>query len=115
VSSKQSRKETRHAETWSEFEDIVFAISSHKLANEFATAFGHKVEDGPRGSAGDDDEDEDSSEDSVARELQEKIAEMEKQLGEVWNADLKARMVAILGGLKAQLQAREGAAESEDD
>ncbi|KAH7355800.1 hypothetical protein BKA66DRAFT_429496 [Pyrenochaeta sp. MPI-SDFR-AT-0127] len=101
-------------EAWRGVEEVVFAINNRKMANEFALAFGRniEVETGPGHIVDDDEEDE---EDSVATELRSKIQEMESQLSKVWNPDLKARMGVILGGLKAQLRAREDEPEDDSD
>ncbi|KAF2468878.1 uncharacterized protein BDR25DRAFT_372739 [Lindgomyces ingoldianus] len=94
-------------ERWEHIEEVVFAISNAKMAGEFATAFGCKiaVELGP---GGDVDDGEAEEEDKVAKELRDKIREMEVQIEEVWNADLKTRMGVILEGLRTQLREREG-------
>lgn len=92
-------------------EEVIFAVSNRKLADAFAEAFGGEVEAGPRDSVGSEDDDGGETEDGVAKELQEKIQDMEQQLSKVWNADLKARMEVILDGLRAQLRARKGEAE----
>jgi uncharacterized protein (TIGR02452 family) len=103
---KKERKE--EVETWSNLEEVIFAIGNRKMANSFAQAFGGvDVEAGP--GAG-DEKDEECEEDKVAEELRTKIQEMEGQLGSgrVWNPELKSRMGSILDGLKAQLREREG-------
>lgn len=93
-------------EMWRGAEEVVFAITDRRMAEEFAGAFGGgmEVEEGPVG--GEDEEEEEA--DDVAEELRVKIAEMEGQIEKVWNADLKQRMLVILGGLKTQLREREG-------
>jgi TolA-binding protein len=103
-------------ETWHGLEDVVFAISSRKMAVEFAKAFGGhiQVEAGPGQDVDGEDEDEDG-EDKVVQELRSKIQEMEGQIAQVWNADLKARMNVILQGLREQLSERGAAAEGSDD
>ncbi|EMD87747.1 hypothetical protein COCC4DRAFT_143311 [Bipolaris maydis ATCC 48331] len=110
-SKKKSRDGAGGIENWSGIEEVVFAIANRKMAVDFAGAFGGgiEVEDGP-GAADEDDEDEE--EDAVAEELRKKIQEMEGQISQVWNADLKARMTVILDGLKAQLREREGTPET---
>jgi hypothetical protein len=98
-----SGKKGKVAETWPDLEEVVFAISNRNMAAEFARAFGGgiEVEAGP-GEVVEHDEDEE--EDTVAEELRAKIQEMQGQLGQVWNPDLKSRMGVILEGLKAQLK-----------
>ena len=114
--STKGRKGTAHdAETWDGVEEVVFAVSNSKMAHDFAQAFGGgiEVESGPENADGlDRDEEED---DSVAEELRSKIKEMQGQVDEVWNPELKARMLVILEGLRAQLQEREGGAGAGDD
>ena len=44
--------------------------------------------------------------------LWKKIQEMEIQISQVWNPDLKGRMAVILDGLKVQLREREGTPEA---
>lgn len=104
-------KGRRERETWKGIEEVVFAISQRGMAREFAGVFGLEVEAGP----GQDDEDEEEDEDKVAEELRGKIKEMEGQVSQVWNPDLKARMGKILEGLKAQLAEREGAGDEVDE
>ncbi|KAH7067475.1 hypothetical protein BKA63DRAFT_582351 [Paraphoma chrysanthemicola] len=98
------------SETWPNLEEIIFAISNRKMATTFAHAFDPQidVEAGP-GDAVNDLDDEDDEEDKVAEELRAKIAEMEGQISQVWNPDLKSRMGVILEGLRAQLREREDA------
>jgi uncharacterized protein (TIGR02452 family) len=105
---KNSKSLSMCVETFSTIENIIFAIPNRKVASDFAAAFGGKmeVEDGPGASSDDDEEEED--EDKVAEELRNKIQEMEGQLSKVWNPDLKARLGAVLDGLKVQLKEREG-------
>lgn len=104
-------KVKRRAETWPAIDEIIFAVNSHHFATEFARAFDGQVEAGPSESI-EDEEDEPVEHQVAAKELQEKISEMENQLSKVWNADLKARMMAILDGLKAQRNAQERTDES---
>jgi hypothetical protein len=99
-------------EMWEGLEQVVFAISRSKMANEFAEAFGAdvEVEAGPGGGTDDDDdeeEEEDEEEDGVAEELRTKIKEMEGQITHVWNPDLKARLTIILKDLRSRLAERE--------
>ncbi|KAI4937442.1 uncharacterized protein J4E92_002173 [Alternaria infectoria] len=106
---KNNKLPSTGAETFPSIENIIFAIPQRKVANDFAAAFGGKieVEDGP-GASGDDNDEEDDEEDKVAEELRSKIQEMDGQISKVWNPDLKARLGTILDGLKAQLREREG-------
>ena len=106
---KNNKSPSTGAETFPSIENIIFAIPQRKVANDFAAAFGGKieVEDGPRAS-GDDNDEEDDEEDKVAEELRSKIQEMDGQISKVWNPDLKARLGTILDGLKAQLREKEG-------
>lgn len=107
-------KNSGEAETWNSIEDVVFAIPNKKMAREFATEFdgGIEVEAGPGGSA---DEEEEEEEDTAGEELRAKIKEMEGQIAQVWNPDLKTRMGTILEGLRAQLAARGSEVDEEDD
>jgi uncharacterized protein (TIGR02452 family) len=100
-------------EAWEDLEEVVFAIPNPRMASDFAKAYGGvAVEDGPgRG----EEEEEDSQEDEVARELETKIEEMEGQIAQVWNPDLKVRLGAILEGLRAQLAERVGPSLDEAD
>ncbi|KAI4674732.1 uncharacterized protein J4E84_010473 [Alternaria hordeiaustralica] len=106
---KNNKSPSTGAETFPTIEKIIFAIPQRKVANDFAGAFGGKieVEEGP-GASGDDNDEEDDEEDKVAEELRNKIQEMDGQISKVWNPDLKARLGIILDGLKAQLREREG-------
>ena len=99
-------------ETWPLLSEVVFAISSPKMAGDFARAFGGgvEVEAGP-GHV--DEEDEDES-DGEAEELRGKIRALQEQIGMVWNPDLKARLGAVLEGLQVQLKEREGGGEEPD-
>jgi hypothetical protein len=104
-------------ETWPLLSDVVFAISSPKMAEDFARAFGGgiEVEAGP-GRA--DEEDEEEEEDGEAENLRGKIRGLQEQIGMVWNPDLKARLGTVLEGLQAQLKERErggGGSGSDDD
>jgi hypothetical protein len=101
---------------WPDLEEVVFAIPSVKIASGFARAFGNggvQIEEGPRG-LGEGDED-DEHVDEVAQELRSKIEEMESQVNNVWNADLKTRLGIILDGLKAQLKEREGEQDASEE
>jgi uncharacterized protein (TIGR02452 family) len=99
-------KSTGKEETWSNLEDVVFAIPNTRMAKDFAKAFGSdvQVEDGPSGLNENEEEEE---EDEVAQELQARIDEMEGQISKVWNPDLKSRLGVVLDGLKAQLKERQ--------
>jgi uncharacterized protein (TIGR02452 family) len=107
-SPSHNRKGKPDTETWPCIEEVVFAIGNRRMAREFAGAFGEGVvvEAGPTQDVGDEDDDE--GEDKVAEELRAKIAEMEGQVSQVWNPDLKSRMGVILEGLRTQLKEREG-------
>jgi uncharacterized protein (TIGR02452 family) len=93
------KKKAIPREVWPDLEEVVFAIPS--------------VKEGPRG-LGEDDED-DEHVDEVAQELRSKIEEMESQVNNVWNADLKTRLGIILDGLKAQLKEREGEQDASEE
>ena len=101
-------------DTWDGLQEVVFAISSPKMAEEFASAFGDdvRVETGP---GKDVDGNDEEGEDKVVAELRTKIQEMEGQIALVWNLDLKARMNVILQGLREQLKTRGSMAEGSDD
>jgi uncharacterized protein (TIGR02452 family) len=110
------KKKVIPREVWPDLEEVVFAIPSVKIASGFAQAFGNggvQIEEGPRG-LGEDDED-DEHVDEVAQELRSKIEEMESQVNNVWNADLKTRLGIILDGLKAQLKEREGEQDASEE
>jgi uncharacterized protein (TIGR02452 family) len=110
------KKKAIPREVWPDLEEVVFAIPSVKIASGFARAFGNggvQIEEGPRG-LGEDDED-DEHVDEVAQELRSKIEEMESQVNNVWNADLKTRLGIILDGLKAQLKEREGEQDASEE
>ncbi|KAF2627372.1 hypothetical protein BU25DRAFT_410972 [Macroventuria anomochaeta] len=102
-------------ETWPNLENVLFAISNHKMAKEFARAFGGGVEaeDGPR--SFDEDDEEEDEKDRAAQELRTKIEEMESQISKVWNVDLKSRLGVVLDGLKAQLRERQGEEDGSDE
>jgi hypothetical protein len=113
VSGKKEKKKVKEEEeTWDQLEEVVFAVSNAKMAKDFAKAFGTDVEV-EKGPGLDGDEDEEEEEDSIAQELRVKIQEMEGQLAQVWNPDLKVRMGAILEGLRAQLAERDDTSEDE--
>ena len=110
------RNKASPVEVWRDLEEVVFAIPNVRMAPEFARAFGNggvQIEEGPRG-LGEDDED-DEHVDEVAQELRLKIVEMESQVNNVWNTDLKTRLGVILDGLKAQLKEREGEQDVNDE
>jgi uncharacterized protein (TIGR02452 family) len=110
------KKKAIPREVWPDLEEVVFAIPSVKIASGFARAFGNggvQIEEGPRG-LGEGDED-DEHVDEVAQELRSKIEEMESQVNNVWNADLKTRLGIILDGLKAQLKEREGEQDASEE
>ncbi|KAF2196260.1 hypothetical protein GQ43DRAFT_459260 [Delitschia confertaspora ATCC 74209] len=94
-------------ETWEGLQEVTFAIANRRMAEEFAACFGDGVvfEKGPVAEGQSEDEGEG---DEVAEELKGKIQEMEGQIEKVWNADLKARLLAISKGLRSQLREREG-------
>jgi uncharacterized protein (TIGR02452 family) len=102
-----NKKGKAEPEIWPGVEEVIFAISSRTLAANFAQAFDKKIEVEP-GPGDNTEDDEDEEKDKVAEELRTKIQEMESQISKVWNPDLKARMDAILDGLKAQLKERTG-------
>ncbi|KAL1604923.1 hypothetical protein SLS60_004464 [Paraconiothyrium brasiliense] len=102
-------------ETWPGLQEVVFAISNRKMANDFAEAFGGVEVEGGHDTHDDDEED---GTDEVAEELKAKIVEMEGQVEKVWNPDLKHRMGIILEGLRTQLSERErrrGSDEGEEE
>lgn len=115
LSSGKKSKSSVDSETWPELEEVIFAISKHKLASEFAHAFSGNVvvEAGPDEVV--EDEEEGDAEDNAGEELRAKIREMESQLVHVWNPDLKLRMGIILDGLKAQLGRKDGMSDEEDN
>lgn len=96
------------AETWPHLEEVIFAISNRKMATDFAKAFDSKIVVEPSPTVALEHSNEEDEGDPNAEELRTKIQEMESQLSEVWNPDLKARMGTILDGLKLQLREREG-------
>ncbi|KAF2825771.1 hypothetical protein CC86DRAFT_370673 [Ophiobolus disseminans] len=114
ATSKKRTSSANAAETWPTIETIVFAIMNRKMAIEFARAFDTKIEVEHAPSDAAEHEDDDDDEDVIAQELRAKIAEMESQLSQVWNPDLKSRMGIILAGLNAQLLEREGQAHTPD-
>jgi len=111
-SSNRKNKQTPAVrENWPSIKQVIFAIGNRKMANDFAAAFDAtiQVEAGPGSEASEEDGE---GEDAVAEELRTKIQEMESQISQVWNPDLKMRMGAILDGLKAQLRERKGTPEA---
>ncbi|OSS46208.1 hypothetical protein B5807_08337 [Epicoccum nigrum] len=99
-----------------DLEEVTFAISSARMAKDFARAFGNggvQVEEGPRGL--DEDNEDDEHVDKVSQELRSKIVEMESQINSVWNADLKTRLGVVLDGLRAQLNEREGEQDASEE
>jgi uncharacterized protein (TIGR02452 family) len=109
-----SKRNSKVTETWPGLEEIIFAIPNARMARDFAEAFGGvQVEDGPKGF--DESDELDDAEDSVAQELQAKIAELEDQTSKVWNPDLKSRLGSVLEGLKEQLKDRQGMDDGSDE
>jgi uncharacterized protein (TIGR02452 family) len=102
VSGKRGKSSAKRAETWPSIEEVVFAINNRKMADDFARAYGGAVavEAGPDAISEEEDE---LGDDNVEQELKTKIHELESQLSQVWNPDLKLRMGTILDGLRAQL------------
>jgi uncharacterized protein (TIGR02452 family) len=102
---KKKGKGAAELEPWG-FEDVVFAITSEKMGLEFATHFGGdiKVEAGPGGVAADEEE----AEDEDAEELRVKIKEMDGQIEQVRNPELKKRLGTVVKGLRKQLREHEG-------
>lgn len=113
-SKDKRRSKPEPLETWDAIEEVVFAISNAKMANEFAQSYrtGMGVEPGPQARPKDDSEMET---DPVVEELRAKIREMQSQISQVWNPDLKVRMAAILDGLRMQLQEHKGSDAEEDE
>lgn len=109
---KNKRKGNEETETWDQLDEIMFAISNAKMATDFAAAFGEGIEV-EKGPGGDPEENEEEEEDIVAQELRTKIQEMDGQIAQVWNPDLRVRMSAILEGLRAQLAQIESSSEVE--
>ncbi|KAF1933173.1 uncharacterized protein M421DRAFT_415537 [Didymella exigua CBS 183.55] len=109
-----AKKGPKAVESWPGLEEVVFAIMNVRMAREFAEAFGNvEVDSGPRGF--DEDDEGEDDEDKVMQELQAKIEEMEKQISQVWNPDLKARLGSVLEGLKAQLKDGQGESTGSDE
>ena len=104
------------SEEWPDLEEVMFAISSARMARDFARAFGSggvQIEQGPR-ELGEADEGNEPV-DEVAQELRSKIEEMESQIHSIWNAELKTRLGVVLDGLKAQLREREGEQDANEE
>jgi uncharacterized protein (TIGR02452 family) len=99
--SARKGKRGEESERWEQLEEVVFAISNRKMAEDFAKEFGFEVEMGSGGKV--DQEDDVEEDDAAGQELSAKIKEMEGQIAQVWNPDLKARLGVILDGLRAQL------------
>lgn len=114
IDSKR-RKATETAELFEVVEEVVFAITTKSMAEDFAQHYGSgiQVEAGPNDEDNEDEDDDDY--DKVAEELRSKIKEMETQLSQVWNPDLKARMGVILDGLRSQLKVRDPSIEEEEN
>ncbi|KAF2743567.1 hypothetical protein M011DRAFT_374808, partial [Sporormia fimetaria CBS 119925] len=104
----KKRRAESEEEAWGQLEVVVFAIANRKMAGEFAEAFGGgvKVEDMPGGDK-DGQESEEDEDQAAVQELRSKIEEMEKQIAQVWNPDLRARMETILQELRSQRAERE--------
>ncbi|KAJ4323334.1 hypothetical protein N0V94_001950 [Neodidymelliopsis sp. IMI 364377] len=113
-SSGKKAKAAVASETWPNLEEVIFAISSPRMAADFAKAYGESIEvESGLQSYTENDEDGDEEE-KITQELQTKIAEMESQLSKVWNADLKSRLGTVLDGLKTQLKTRQNAETDSD-
>ncbi|KAF2264840.1 hypothetical protein CC78DRAFT_532959 [Lojkania enalia] len=113
--SKQGKgRAIGNAESWNGISEVVFAISSRKMASDFAEAFGGNITV-EAGSDAEDGAEEEEEGDQVNEELRRKIQEIEGQLAQVWNPDLKSRMGFILEGLRAQLKLRESGAVIDDN
>ncbi|PVH99156.1 hypothetical protein DM02DRAFT_643180 [Periconia macrospinosa] len=115
VNDGHGRKSSNEpVESWDSVSEVVFAISSRKIAEAFGEAFRIEIE---YLQGGHSEDESDHHSDQAVGELRSKIQEMEDQLGKVWNPDLKQRMGAILDGLRSQLREREshfGAQQNED-
>lgn len=105
--SQKGGKRADESETWDQLEDVVFAVTSEKIAQEFGVEYGGGIEVERRLGGDMYEEGDDKEEDTVAEELGSKIQEMENQIAQVWNPDLKARMGVILDSLKTQLNERQ--------
>lgn len=98
-------------EVWDGVEDVVFAILNRKMAEEFARCFGGGVVVEDELSKEEDGGSESQEDTEVIEELNSKIKEMEAQITQVWNPDLKARLETVLLGLRRELADRRGIAD----
>ncbi|TKA68563.1 hypothetical protein B0A49_09087 [Cryomyces minteri] len=113
VGTKKDQRRGR--ETWHGIKEVVFAINDRTLLREFEKTFEGHLE--PELEPAEDWQ-KLEAEDSVDRdteELEARIADMEEQIAQVKNADLKARLELVLAGLKTQLDASQPPSSSEGE
>ena len=103
-------------EVWEGVENVVFAILDRKMAEEFSRCFGGGVvieDELSEEEDGGSEEGQEGTKVIVIEELNSKIKEMEAQITQVWNPDLKARLETVLSGLRRELADRGGIADEE--
>ncbi|OCK81865.1 hypothetical protein K432DRAFT_294549 [Lepidopterella palustris CBS 459.81] len=100
------------AEKFDGVEQVVFAILDGRMAREFARYFGNGVvveDEVVEHGVGEGREREHEIEEENKAVLEARIEELEGQIVQVGNPDLKSRLEAVLQRLKTQLAERDGA------
>jgi uncharacterized protein (TIGR02452 family) len=98
-----------------QFDEVVFAIKDHNMAQAFAEAFGEGLERSDDGEEDEVEEEETDLADVRKKELLGKIAELEQRIETVVNPKVKEGLQSILEGLRKQLPVEdEGLTEDSD-
>ncbi|RYP39720.1 hypothetical protein DL767_002101 [Monosporascus sp. MG133] len=102
----KGRKNAKKEERWEGIEEVVFAIRSAALAERFARAFGDglvREEQESREEAAEESQDGDDLEEAISRELRDKIQQMELQIQQTRNPQMRAGLSAVIASLRSQL------------
>ncbi|GME26650.1 hypothetical protein GTA08_BOTSDO04174 [Neofusicoccum parvum] len=113
--SKSDGKNLNGGEGWDGLE-VVFAIKDGRMARNFATSFGTGLEyEEPLEGDREDSVVEDDGSQAAIEEMRAKIAELEVQREHARIPDLKARIGAVLEGLKRELATMTGSGRSTEE
>ncbi|RYP70180.1 hypothetical protein DL769_005059 [Monosporascus sp. CRB-8-3] len=99
-------KNAKKEETWEGIEEVVFAIRSAGLAERFARAFDDglvREEQEGQQEAAEESQDGDDLEEVGLRELRDKIQQMELQIQQARNPQMKSGLSAVIASLRSQL------------
>ncbi|RYP74575.1 hypothetical protein DL771_002841 [Monosporascus sp. 5C6A] len=102
----KGRKNVKKEETWEGIEEVVFAIRSAALAERFARAFGDglvREEQESHREAAEESQDGDDPEEVMLRELRDKIQQMELQIQQARNPQMRSGLSAVIASLRSQL------------